>query len=514
MNEVVSGILILALVATTYIFVLVINQHDSNKRTYFLLLIACVWLYVMGYLFEMNCITTEASFMAHMVMYTGACFVAAFFLLFVLDYLSYKIKPWWVMLLVGLSTANFIFAVTSPFHKLYYEGYWVEHSTALYHFSFEPGPLYMPLHLVHYVAVAVAVVLLVLNFFRASVHMKYQAPLLLIAGIIPVVGNVLFALRLNLLQGINLTPLSMVLSIYLFYVAIKRFNLFGLIPLASKQAIKSMKELYIILDKNKFILEANPAAVEMFPELSSDMGKLTFDDVKSWAEVVTEEAFDKSLTLQKNIEITLSDKSVHHFRLSTTPIYNNEKLLGWLILLHDVTDTVDLVNKLEQQATTDALTGIRNRLFFMEHATVRLQESKRKEETTAILLFDIDEFKSVNDTYGHTAGDEILRSTVSVVSKLLRPYDLFARYGGEEFILMLSDANEEMVKDVAERIRRAVEGHTIVYEDASINRTVSIGVALSKNSSAQLQTMIDAADTVLYNAKESGKNKVSLQILG
>jgi len=513
MNEFVSGVLLVALIATTYIFVLVINQHESTKRTYFLLLIACVWLYVMGYLFEMNCTTTEASFMAHMVMYTGACYVAAFFLLFVFDYLNFNIQRWWVIALVGLSTANFIFAVTSPYHTLYYESYWVETSTLLYHFSFEPGLLYMPLHLVHYFAVAIAVVLLVLNYFRASVHMKYQAPLLLVAGIIPVVGNVLFALRLNLLQGINLTPLSMVLSIYLFFVSIKRFNLFGLIPLASRQAIKSMKELYIILDKNKFVLEANPAATLMFPEPGSDMGKLTVDDIKSWSEAFTQEAFDGKETLHNNIEIKLYDEITHHFRVSTTPIYNNEKHLGWLILLHDVTDTVDLLNKLEQQATTDALTGIRNRLFFMEHAVVRLQESKRKEETTAILLIDVDKFKSVNDTYGHSAGDEMLRATVKIISKILRPYDLFARYGGEEFILMISDLSEEMVNDIAERIRKAMETHTVVYDENYITRTVSIGIAMSKNSGATLQEMIDTADTALYRVKESGRNKVSLTVM-
>ena len=507
MNYMISGILVFALLASTYIFVLTIKQHDNVKRTYFLLLIACVWLYVMGYLFEINSPTDESSFLTHMVMYTGACFVAPLFLLFVLDYTNYKIRKWWVVVLIGLSAANFLFAVTSQYHELYYLSYWVEQSTMMTHFSFEPGPLYMPLHLVHYISVAIAVIILLRNFFRSNIQVKNQAPLLLIAGIIPVVSNVLFALRLNLFQGLNLTPLSMVLSIYLFYICITHFNLFNLIPLAAKQAIRSMRDIYIILDFNKCILDANPAAVEIFPELESSTGILTIDSIGGWPEALTQ-ALDETEASHKNVEFSMDDKNSHHFRAGITPIYNSGNLLGWLVLLHNVTDTVNLMIKLEQQATTDVLTGANNRLYFMEHAENRLAESKRNKKGFAILLFDIDKFKSVNDTYGHSAGDAVLKSTVYLIAELLRPYDLFARYGGEEFILALSNTDADRAQDVAERIRVAMEEHITEFESNKINRTVSVGVAISHDGSADLNDMIDAADDALYIAKESGRNQV------
>ena len=512
MNFIISGILVLALLASTYIFILTAKQHDSIKRTYFLLLIACVWLYVMGYLFEINSTADDASFLTHMVMYTGACFVAPLFLLFVLDYTNHKIKGWWVFILIGLSTANFLFAITSQYHGLYYVSYWAELSTLMNHFSFEPGPLYMPLHLVHYISVAIAVIVLIINYIRAGVHMKHQAPLLLIAGIIPVVSNVLFALRLNLFQGLNLTPLSMVLSIYLFYICITRFNLFSLIPTASKLAIQSMKDIYMILDHNKYVLDANPAAVEIFPELENNLGNLAVDSISGWPGALSQ-ALDDSHTLHHNIEFPIDDENKHHFRAGITPVFDKENLLGWLVLLHNVTDTVNLMNKLEQQATTDVLTGIHNRLYFMEHAVMTLIECKRKKEGVAVLLFDIDNFKSVNDTYGHSAGDAVLRNAVKRISDLLRPYDLFARYGGEEFILVLSDTDAERAHDVAERIRKAMEEHVTIYESAKISRTISTGVAISNDGSAELQEMIDTADNALYRAKENGKNRVEMVAL-
>jgi len=509
MNLSISGILVFALIASTYLFVLTIKQHDNIKRTYFLLLIACVWLYVMGYMFEINSNTDEASFTTHMVMYTGACYVAPLFLLFILDYTNYKIKVHWVIILIGLSVANFIFAVTSQFHKLYYISFWVEHSTLLTHFNFEPGPLYMPLHLVHYISVGIAVIILLRNFFRATAELKKQATLLLIAGIIPVISNVLFALRLNLFQGLNLTPLSMVLSIYLFSICITRFNLFSLIPLASKQAIRSMNDVYIIIDFNKHILEVNPAAVEIFPELGGNTRNLKIDSINGWPDALTQ-ALDETQPLYKNVEFSFDDIRSHHFRASITPISNNSNLLGWLVLLHNITDTVNLMKELEQQATTDVLTGVRNRMYFMEHAKIKLSECKRKESGFAILLLDIDQFKSVNDTYGHSAGDVVLRSTAGHISDTLRPYDLFARYGGEEFIIALWDTDADKSYDVAERIRKEIEEHIIMFGSIEITRTISIGISVSEKGSADLQSMIDAADSALYIAKNSGRNKVEM----
>jgi len=272
-----------------------------------------------------------------------------------------------------------------------------------------------------------------------------------------------------------------------------------------------MRDIYIILDFNKCIFDANPAAIEIFPELGSRVGKKTIVSVHGWPNELSQ-ALDDTQTMHKHVEFSLDDEKSHHFRASITPIFNGGSLLGWLILLHNVTDTVNLMTKLEEQATTDALTGIHNRLYFMEHAQNRIYENKRKEIGFAVLLFDIDKFKSVNDTYGHSAGDAVLRSTVKVISDLLRPYDLFARYGGEEFILMLSDTDSDKAYDVAERIRMAMENHITEFESNKISRTVSIGIAFCNDGAAELQDMIDNADNALYDAKESGRNQVRIAI--
>lgn len=166
------------------------------------------------------------------------------------------------------------------------------------------------------------------------------------------------------------------------------------------------------------------------------------------------------------------------------------------------------LEEMYRKATTDALTGAHNRLYFMEIAAMRLRECQRKAKPFALGLFDLDKFKSVNDSYGHPAGDAVLCSTVDLVHKLLRPYDLFARYGGEEFVLFLPDSDEKSAMEIAERIRSSMENHTTCYNDTVISRTLSIGLATDLSGAEDLEALISAADAALYQAKNKGRNQV------
>lgn len=165
--------------------------------------------------------------------------------------------------------------------------------------------------------------------------------------------------------------------------------------------------------------------------------------------------------------------------------------------------------KLNIQATTDTLTGLHNRRYFLEHANMRLQECLRNNEEASIILFDIDKFKSVNDTYGHATGDVVICAVSEVASSQLRPYDLIARYGGEEYIVFLPRTSVSVAQDVAERIRKSVEGNVINFQSVSLKCTISLGVAKSSTSEpVDLDELIAVADDALYRAKEGGRNRV------
>ena len=136
----------------------------------------------------------------------------------------------------------------------------------------------------------------------------------------------------------------------------------------------------------------------------------------------------------------------------------------------------DEKNALEQTAYTDALTGVYNRRYFMESAPKLIQTALRDEKNPFIVLFDLDYFKKVNDTYGHQAGDHVLQSFASLVSDSVRTNDMFARYGGEEFIMLISCSYPEDAKILLDRIRISIMNLVIEFEGAVIPVTSSIGI--------------------------------------
>ncbi|GGB49790.1 hypothetical protein GCM10011316_22380 [Roseibium aquae] len=168
---------------------------------------------------------------------------------------------------------------------------------------------------------------------------------------------------------------------------------------------------------------------------------------------------------------------------------------------------VEAHKKLKDQAMHDGLTGILNRSAIMELLEAELSKARRKDHGVAVIMADIDHFKSVNDTHGHLGGDAVLREVAGRIKHTLRGYDHLGRYGGEEFLVFLSDANETVVLEVAERVRIAVGSVTVHHEGQIIRTSLSQGVALF-NGSEVAEHLIARADSALYTAKKEGRNCV------
>ena len=164
--------------------------------------------------------------------------------------------------------------------------------------------------------------------------------------------------------------------------------------------------------------------------------------------------------------------------------------------------------KIRQFADEDALTGIYNRRKLYEYLTIELEYAKREALPLLVIMFDLDNFKKINDTYGHSVGDMVLQHTASVVLDQLRSHDFFARYGGEEFLIVLRNAKMVDALLVAERIRAKVENHQ--YDDG-VRATVSIGLAISGEEDS-VESLVQRVDEYLYKAKEAGRNRIVSQL--
>jgi len=162
---------------------------------------------------------------------------------------------------------------------------------------------------------------------------------------------------------------------------------------------------------------------------------------------------------------------------------------------------------LEGMAKSDPLTGISNRRNFMEIARMNIERARRTgEDNCYIILFDLDRFKSINDTHGHIVGDNVLIDVTTRIKAAIRPYDLFARYGGEEFILWASLVNEKEARNMAERLRLSICDKPFKFDGTTLSVSASFGAA--RIDGYNLESAIPHADKALYQAKNGGRNRV------
>lgn len=161
------------------------------------------------------------------------------------------------------------------------------------------------------------------------------------------------------------------------------------------------------------------------------------------------------------------------------------------------------------QATHDALTGVLNRGTILDQLQRELERAIRSESDTGVLMLDLDHFKQVNDTFGHLAGDAVLKEVTRRMSQSVRSYDLVGRYGGEEFLIVIPDCDQDQLQECAERIRSSIAGEPVIHS-SDLSITVSIGGAAGIPGNATVSDILATADTALYKAKNTGRNRAVL----
>ncbi len=187
------------------------------------------------------------------------------------------------------------------------------------------------------------------------------------------------------------------------------------------------------------------------------------------------------------------------------------------LMLYDVTSAA-LDERALQQANisldlisrTDGLTQLLNRRAWEEEMQREFKRSSRSHHPSTLVMFDIDHFKKVNDTYGHQAGDEVIKRVADIVRDTKRESDIAGRYGGEEYCIVLLDTDSQGGLIYAERLRKAISAELVVYEEFSIDFTISLGISEINEKMKGAKVWLEQADQALYQSKESGRNKSTI----
>lgn len=282
--------------------------------------------------------------------------------------------------------------------------------------------------------------------------------------------------------------------------------------------LASIGDAVIRVDMKGRIQYLNPAAQRLIGPIAATAQGSPLTSLISLVDKTTEEERDGLITAllagegiqgeaQNDILLRGCSGAVPVSLVGTRVDIDGEAM-GAVLVFHDMTYEQEYIERLSWQASHDTLTGLANRREFERRLEKGIQGLAEHRAQHALMFLDLDQFKIVNDTCGHAAGDQLLRKVTESLLRELRKSDVLARLGGDEFGVLLQDCAPEEGFRVAERLRRSVERSGFVWEGRPFNTTISIGLVSMATSNASLEETLRAADMACYLAKENGRNRV------
>lgn len=376
---------------------------------------------------------------------------------------------------------------------------------------FQDGPLFFLFTLFMYGLILYSSYRLAVNFTSSQRITRLQTGTVLLGVIIPWGASLLAWSKLVPVNLHDIVPLTFAPSNLLMFWALFRFYLFDVAPIARDMLVERLQDGVIVLDRRWRIVDFNPAAREI----------LGFSNAYTPGKFIEQEQpalhqFIVRLVETPNAKAEISREVLgmpSRFEVAAVPLYHRVgSLTGYLVTMRDVTEQKQTEAKLQRLAQTDYLTDVLNRRAFFELAGPELERSRRYRHALAFILFDVDNFKKVNDTYGHLVGDRVLQTIAHACQRSLREMDKLARYGGEEFIIMLPETDGPGACRSANRLRQIIQQAEVSTHQGPVSVTASLGVAVFQPDRANLtlDRLLGRADQALYQAKQAGRNQVCL----
>jgi diguanylate cyclase (GGDEF)-like protein/PAS domain S-box-containing protein len=474
-------------------------------------------------------LSLQAKAIGFNLMFLGVGSLPTLFLLFVLTFT--RNVAWLtqrnLFLLSIHPVALVLLQWTNSYHHLLYLSLKAVQVNNFMAMEYIRGPLYFVSVIYAYVIIGVALFLLGQSALHLGPLYQNQYRLIIIASILPWASNIYSENYFDALHGLDLAPLTFGLSAIIFASSVLRANFMDLIPIARSRLIENMRDGILVLDAQNRIVDINPA-MESFIEKKASfyMGKNAFDVFQPWMEK-TDLLLDG---METRTELRVPKDPSRYLDLRVTPLYDkNQFLNGRLMVFRDITERKHvekrlryvndrlqtqlieigvLQSKLREQAIRDPLTNLFNRRYLEETLERELARAAREDYSLCVIMIDLDHFKRVNDTYGHEAGDEVLKALAFTLSEQCRRGDFACRFGGEEFVVVMPNINMDTAYERAENIRQALNSLRVSYGHYELAITISMGIACYPINGETREAILRAADQAMYGAKEAGRDHI------
>lgn len=394
---------------------------------------------------------------------------------------------------------------TNDWHHLFWTNWTLVESQDYTGLVMERG-LWFTIHALYCYGLLIAATA-ILIFSLTQFKLKMQGIVAAIgAPMIVVLANIYSLSSYNPSPWLDFTTLGFFIAILILDRGILAEGLLEKIPVVRDRVVELLKDPIVVVSHDGAIIDANQSAIDAWA--SKGNGILQ----KPISSVIEHLPLAQVIDPAENSIVTIDQRA---FEVAATPL--SESTTSHIALLfRDVTERQEterqlreVTSRLDRMAHTDVLTNLFNRRYFIDRLEEEFDRISRHGANMSVLIYDLDHFKRINDTYGHDVGDRVLQAVSKVTNQVKRSTDIACRLGGEEFALLLPETDKNGAIKLAQRLRREIENFPY-RENAheSLTVTASVGVATITKIGADPQAILKTADRALYKAKNGGRNMV------
>ncbi|NWG33790.1 MAG: diguanylate cyclase [Chloroflexi bacterium] len=520
--------ILLAVSAFTTLIVLFIVRRRSapgSRALQGMLLGMCLW----GFFYALSWVAVplEHKIFWLKIMYMGVVMVPGFFLIFILritrrdDWITFRT----LMLILVEPALALTFLWTAP--SLFFPSIELTSQGGYAILEIRRGVFFWINTAYSYTLILLSFILLGISYRHANSFFRKQYLIIILGSVVPFVFSTYTHLRPGSSAEPDYAPATFGIAGMVYAYAIFRHQFMDVIPIARSRLIENMSDGILVLDAQGRIVDINPAMKTFLEEEpASLLGRKVSDMIHLWngnADLLLN-------SMETRTELRFPNRTSRYLDLRVTPLYDDDqRLSGRLIIFRDITDRKEvekdlrhamdrlqtqlieigvLQSQLREQAIRDALTNLFNRRYLEETLERELARAVREIYPLCIVMMDIDHFKDVNDTYGHEAGDLVLKTLAETVTKQSRQGDFVCRYGGEEFVLVMPNITIEVAKERVSSLHRSIASLSISFGRFNLNVTMSMGISWYPKHGETKESLLRAADRALYAAKNGGRNRV------
>jgi diguanylate cyclase (GGDEF)-like protein len=510
MKTLLSLYLFLAVMLAQFFSAYFFSKGRANYRKAFSALVLCISIYLFGYLMIINSSNLQEMMFWNYVQYLGLPFVSVLWLTVALLYSRtiYSLEIRMALLLFAVPVLTFIMRFTNSWHHFFYTKW--EMRQYFGHYS-----LYMERGFWYYINISYAILCLLLTviiyfigYLKNKVgYTKSHFLVFLFASLLPLISIVLILFAFDEMS-IDYSALIMPVSLLIVSYGILKYDFLEIKTLARETIFENNFAGMVVLGPGKRIIDYNKAAEKFFEAINISLNNYPIEHILA-REPKLLDIFESEGSRDFSLVI---DGEERFFEIDVVslgdPHDGNTRMLK---SIRDVTEERKIQEKLKVLATIDSLSGLYNRAEFMHLAQREFACAKRNNEQLSLLIMDLDNFKAINDTFGHAAGDEMIREIGRIIMTSFRKTDIAGRIGGEEFAVVLKNASLEEAKKLAEQFRVTIARRKVIYGKQEVSFTVSIGVAAIRGNTddiTDIEAALKMADDALYEAKANGRNCV------